>query len=76
MADGFYEWQTLAPQQKVPIRFSLRDGGLFAFAGLMERSELVSNVFNNARLDVDPCLLETPKPPPRDGRRLFDFEEP
>ncbi len=129
MADGFYEWQTLAPQQKVPNLFSLRDGGLFAFAVLMERSHLpsgeviescaiittepnslvapvhnrmpvilhpidydqwldplnqdvtalqtlllpfpasemqseqVSNVINNARRDVAPCWLATPKPP-------------
>ncbi len=142
VADGFYEWQTLAPRQKVPNRFSLRDGGLFAFAGLMDRShlpsgevlescaiittepnsvvapvhnrmpvilhpidydqwldplnqdvaalqslllpfpanemrsELVSNVINNARVDVDPSVPETPKPPPRTERRLFDFDEP
>ena len=126
----------------MPNRFSLRDGGLFAFAGLMERSHLpigeviescatittapnslvspvhnrmpvilhpincdqwldplnqdvvalqslllpfpasemrseqVSNVINNARRDVDPCWLATPKPPRRNERRLFDFDEP
>jgi len=35
-ADGFYEW--LPPESpggpKRPVRFSLRDGGMFAFAGL------------------------------------------
>jgi putative SOS response-associated peptidase YedK len=41
-ADGFYEW--LAPedrrQQRVPFRFTLRDGSLFAFAGLWARAYL------------------------------------
>jgi putative SOS response-associated peptidase YedK len=43
-ADGFYEW--LRPedrkQQRVPFRFTLRDGGLFAFAGLWTRAYLPS----------------------------------
>jgi putative SOS response-associated peptidase YedK len=35
-ADGFYEWVP-APGKKQPIHFRLRQGGLFAFAGLWER---------------------------------------
>lgn len=37
VADGFYEWEKVSPKKKVPMRFSLTDGGLFAFAGLMAR---------------------------------------
>lgn len=41
-ADGFFEW--LRPedrrQQRVPFRFTLRDGALFAFAGLWTRAYL------------------------------------
>lgn len=32
LADGFYEWKKTKP--KIPYRFTMRDGGLFAFAGL------------------------------------------
>jgi putative SOS response-associated peptidase YedK len=35
-ADGFYEWRQDGKQKK-PYRFTLKDGGLFAFAGLWER---------------------------------------
>ena len=35
-ADGYYEWQA-AGNLKQPYRFTLRDGGLMAFAGLWER---------------------------------------
>lgn len=34
-ADGFYEWQKQG-RKKLPIHFSLLEGGLFAFAGLWE----------------------------------------
>src|SRR5262245_9289952 len=34
--DGFYEWRQEG-KQKQPYRFTLTDGGLFAFAGLWER---------------------------------------
>jgi len=34
-ADGYYEWQTTAPG-KQPYRIVLKDGGLFAFAGLWD----------------------------------------
>jgi putative SOS response-associated peptidase YedK len=37
VADGFYEWDRANPKKKVPLRFSLADDGLFAFAGLMDR---------------------------------------
>jgi putative SOS response-associated peptidase YedK len=35
VADGFYEWQTVAGK-KQPVHFHFRDGRLFAFAGLWE----------------------------------------
>jgi putative SOS response-associated peptidase YedK len=39
LADGFYEWQKAGTKHKQPYYFRLRDGGLFAFAGLWERWE-------------------------------------
>ena len=34
-ADGFYEWRAVPGHKKqLPVRFTLKDGGLFAFAGL------------------------------------------
>ena len=36
VADGFYEWRQ-ERKQKQPYRFTLQDGGVFAFAGLWER---------------------------------------
>lgn len=35
-ADGFYEWKSEGGA-KQPYRFTLKDGGLFAFAGLWDR---------------------------------------
>jgi putative SOS response-associated peptidase YedK len=35
-ACGFYEWKSVG-KQKLPVHFRMRDGGLFAFAGLWER---------------------------------------
>src|SRR5438105_4104407 len=34
VADGFYEWQDVGQRAKQPVYIRLRDGGLFAFAGL------------------------------------------
>ena len=34
VADGFYEWQTQDDGSKQPYRYTLTDGGPFAFAGL------------------------------------------
>jgi putative SOS response-associated peptidase YedK len=36
LADGFFEWAR-TERLRVPIRFTLRDGGAFGFAGLWER---------------------------------------
>jgi|SRR5579859_2405553 len=33
-ATGFFEWRVLAPKQRQPMHIQLKDGGLFAFAGL------------------------------------------
>lgn len=35
-ADGYYEWQTTVPG-KQPYRIVMKDGGVFAFAGLWDR---------------------------------------
>ncbi len=37
-ADGFYEWETLAGGQKVPLRIVRRDSKPFAFAGIWENA--------------------------------------
>jgi putative SOS response-associated peptidase YedK len=37
LTDGFYEWQKTDSKHKQPYYFRLRDGSLFAFAGLWER---------------------------------------
>jgi putative SOS response-associated peptidase YedK len=37
LADGFYEWRR-SGTKKLPFRFTLDDGALFAFAGLWEES--------------------------------------
>ncbi|MFZ0695179.1 MAG: SOS response-associated peptidase, partial [Alphaproteobacteria bacterium] len=37
-ADGFYEWQKVG-SRKQPYRITMKDDGLFAFAGLWERWE-------------------------------------
>ena len=36
-ADGFYEWQKLDAKNRQPWAIGLRDGSIFAFAGLWER---------------------------------------
>jgi putative SOS response-associated peptidase YedK len=55
-ADGFYEW--LRPedpkQQRIPFRFTLSDGSLFAFAGLWTPSTLAP-----ASPDEPPELIAT-----------------
>lgn len=37
VADGFFEWQTLPDGPKQPLFITLKNGDLFAFAGLWER---------------------------------------
>lgn len=38
VADGFYEWDGKTnPKKKLPIRFTVGDGGLFAFAGMADQ---------------------------------------
>ncbi len=41
-ADGFYEWKRLGKKTKIPYRFTLREGELFAFAGIWDEYETVS----------------------------------
>jgi putative SOS response-associated peptidase YedK len=33
-ATGFYEWRATGPKDRQPMHIQLKDGGLFAFAGL------------------------------------------
>jgi putative SOS response-associated peptidase YedK len=35
-ADGFYEWKRAGKRTNIPYRFTLKDKGLFSFAGLWE----------------------------------------
>ena len=39
LADGFYEWQKNPNGKKIPFRFTLKDKGLIAMAGLWEENE-------------------------------------
>jgi putative SOS response-associated peptidase YedK len=50
-ADGFFEWQTLG-RKKQPHYFTLRDGGLFAIAGLWE-------TWRHQELVIESCTLLT-----------------
>lgn len=50
-ADGFYEWQRVGGQ-KQPYHIGLRDGSLFAFAGLWE-------LWQRGEAAVDSCTLIT-----------------
>jgi putative SOS response-associated peptidase YedK len=38
-ADGFYEWKVLGKKTKIPHRITLKNQGLFSFAGLWEEFE-------------------------------------
>jgi putative SOS response-associated peptidase YedK len=53
-ADGFYEWRVAADGTKEPIRYTLADGSLFAFAGL--RSSWVNRETGEV---VDSCAILT-----------------
>jgi putative SOS response-associated peptidase YedK len=39
IADGFYEWKRSSVGKRVPYRFALKGGGLFAMAGIYARQE-------------------------------------
>jgi putative SOS response-associated peptidase YedK len=39
IADGFYEWKRSSAGKRVPYRFALKDGGLFAMAGIYARQD-------------------------------------
>ncbi len=49
LADGFYEWQKLG-KAKQPYYFTLRDGGIFAFAGLWEHWKRDSVTIDSATI--------------------------
>jgi putative SOS response-associated peptidase YedK len=36
LSDGFYEWKTLNKKEKIPYRITLKNGGLFAMAGIWD----------------------------------------
>ena len=56
-ADGFYEWTTAPDGKKVPIRFTLDNGELFAFAGLW-----TSWVNKQSGELLDSCTIVTTTP--------------
>jgi len=57
-ADGYYEWQTTAPG-KQPYRIVMRNGGIFAFAGIWERwrSRDGSEVLSCAFVTLEPNAM-------------------
>jgi putative SOS response-associated peptidase YedK len=63
-ADGFYEW--LRPEdrrrQRVPFRFTLRDGSLFAFAGLWTRAYLPAPEPGGEEQAVETVTILTTRP--------------
>lgn len=36
LSDGFYEWKTISPKEKIPYRITLTDNELFAMAGIWD----------------------------------------
>lgn len=51
-ADGWYEWQEVAPKVKQPYRFTLDPEAPFAFAGLWERWERPEKVIESCTVIV------------------------
>jgi putative SOS response-associated peptidase YedK len=45
-ADGFYEWKAVG-KAKVPYRFTLADGGLFALAGIFEPKSMTAAIITS-----------------------------
>jgi len=66
--DGFYEWQQSA-KSKQPYCFEVRDGELFAFAGLWDRWKDPSGQVGRILFDPDndPKLRDLPRPQPDAG---------
>jgi putative SOS response-associated peptidase YedK len=55
LADGFYEWQKTGSKKKQPFHIRLRNGGLFAFAGLWE-------TWHRESQPVKSCTILTTEP--------------
>jgi len=53
VADGYYEWQKV-DGKKLPWRYTLSDGGLFAFAGLWARWDKAPD-----KVPVETCTILT-----------------
>ena len=67
LADGFYEWQKNPAGKKIPFRFTMKDKGLIAMAGLWEENEngknfaIITTTPNNLLAKVHnrmPVILE------------------
>ena len=56
LADGFYEWKTLAEGGKQPYHIQMRDGSPFAFAGLWEQW------VGNSGETIESCSIITTTP--------------
>ena len=54
-ADGFYEWQRMNGR-KQPVRITMKDGGLFAIAGLWEKW------LSKDGSEIESCTLLTTEP--------------
>lgn len=53
-ADGFYEWKSVN-KKKIPHYIRMRDGGVFAFAGLWDHWEGKDQVFDSCSIIVMPA---------------------
>jgi putative SOS response-associated peptidase YedK len=65
-ATGFFEWRALAPNQRQPMHIGLKDGGVFAFAGLWlppaERGGLPSAAIITTRPNALMATIHTRMP--------------
>ena len=62
-ADGFYEWQPTGRKKKQPFAFALRDGSLFALAGLFDvwkDKQTGQALFSYSVITTDPNELLEP----------------
>jgi putative SOS response-associated peptidase YedK len=62
-ADGFYEWQPIDRKNKQPFAFALKDGSLFALAGLFDvwkNKQTGQALFSYSVITTDPNELLEP----------------
>ncbi|GAB3645791.1 SOS response-associated peptidase [Echinicola sediminis] len=49
-ADGYYGWKKIGKKTKIPYRFTMRDKGIFSFAGIWEEYESDNGEINHTFL--------------------------